>query len=202
MKKLYQIIALIILIGCSGSNQENLQSNSTIIKIFNKSEIRDLTRILEFFNKQICTNQQLGKKNFNDCYLSFFERMSEVEKIGSIKIKISFDEQKKMYAQLSDSTFNQIWTFGKVVNRLSNDTLQQIEIKYDCKYVDFLNQLGKDYNVINKYYENFRSIGDIGPSMVADLLINHDSYNFKDIRVKLFVAIHYLTLNDQYERKR
>ena len=149
MKKFYQIIALVILIGCSGSNQENLESNSTAINIFNKSEIRDLTRILEFFNKQICTNQHLDKNNLNDCYQSFFERISEVEKIGNIEIKISFDEQKKMYAQLNDSTFNQIWTFSKGVNQFSNDTLQQIEIKYDCKYVDFLNQLGKDYDVIN-----------------------------------------------------
>ena len=200
MKKIYQIIALLVLIGCSATNQDSLESNSTITTVFNESEIQDLERILEFFNEQICTTQQVDKNNLIDCYKSFFERMSESVNMGSIEIKIPFDEQQYMYKQISDSTFNQIWAFNKVWKYNTTDTLKEIGIKYDCKYVDYLEQLGKDYEVINNYYDGFKSIGDIGPHRVADLLVNYHNYNTKDIRIRLVVAIHYLTLNDRNER--
>ncbi len=200
MKKIYQIIALLVLIGCSTSNREKLESNSTITTVFNKSEIRDLTKILEFFNEQICAAQNVDKNNLLDCFQSFFMRLAEADQTGSIEIRIPYEEQQNMYKQISDSTFNQIWLFEKIWNRHSTDTLKHINYKYDGKYVEFLSALSKEDEVIRNYYENFKALRGISPSMVAELVKNYDFYNINDIRIRLVVAIHYLTMNDQFER--
>ncbi len=201
MKRIYQIIALLILVGCSGTNQEHLESNSTVTGVFNKSEIQDLAKILKFFDEQICATQQVDISKLSDCYQSFFERMEEAEKTGSIEIKIPFSEQQNLYRQINDSTFNEIWHFGKSSYRNSPDTLRSISLKYNSKYVNFLKELGTDDKIIKNYYDNFKASGGISPSMVASLLVNYDNYNINDIRVRLVIAIHYLTMNDQFERK-
>lgn len=201
MKRIYQIIALIVLIGCSTTSQEDLKSNSTITTVFNESEIRDLTKILEFFNEQICATQQVDIIKLSDCYQSFFKRMAEAEKTGNIEIKIPFEEQQNLYNQINESTFNEIWNFGKSWNRNSPDTLKYIRFRYNGKYVKFLKELSNDDKIIKNYHDSFEAAGDISPSMIAGLLMNYDYYNINDLRVRLVVAVHYLTMNDQYERK-
>jgi hypothetical protein len=201
MRKLYHIIIILTLIGCSSSKSDKLKSDLTAINVFEDSEIRDLSIILKFFNEQICTTQQIDIGQTNDCYKSFFERMEKAGETGNIEIKIPFSEQQKMYESISDSTFNQIWSFGKSWNRDSPDTLKYLGLRYDGKYAEFLKTLGKENKVIEVYYEAFEASGAISPSMVAGLLMNYEVYDIHDIRIKLIVAIHYLTMNDQYERK-
>lgn len=201
MRKIYQIFVLLLLISCSNTTQEKLASNPTLVEVFENSEIQDMSIILEFFNEQICLNQETVENNVIDCYQNFFKRMYQAEKTGYIDLKIPYPEQQKLYNQISDSTFNQIWSFGKRWTINSQDTLKYIEFTYDGKYVNFLKELGEENDVIKRYYDSFRSVGGIGPAMVADLLINYDSYNVKDIRIRLVVAIHYLTMNDQGYRK-
>jgi hypothetical protein len=206
MKKYFQLIVLFILIGFSSASQENLKSNSTITTVFNESEIEDLTRILNFFEEHICSTQHVEISKLADCYQSFFERMEEAVETGDIELKIPFEEQLNLYKQINESTFNEIWVLGKTMRFNSSDpleysdTLKYLSIKYDGKYVKFLEELAIENNVLNFYHFSFKANGGISPSMIASLLTNYDIYNINDLRVRLVVAIHYLTMNDQFER--
>src|SRR5690606_37030705 len=119
----------------------------------------------------------------------------------NFEIKIPFSEQQKLYDSISDSTFNQIWCLGKSWKRDSPDTLKHIGLRYDGKYSEFLKSFGKENKVIQGDYQTFEDAGAISPSMVAGLLFNYEDYDVRDIRIKLIVAIHYLTMSDQNERK-
>lgn len=198
MKKISQILVLIILVSCSNNNHQELKSSQIAKSVFTNNEIRDLKIIMDFFTEQISDSEY---KNNGECYQRFFERMKNNSDSGIFEIKIPFENQTQMYEKISDTTFKNIWVLNKSWKRDSPHTLKHIGIKYDCKYVDFLELLGKEYEVVSNYYKGFMSCGDICPTMVADVLINYDQYDIQDERIRLLIAIHYLTLNDQYKRK-
>jgi hypothetical protein len=85
-----------------------------------------------------------------------------------------------------------------------SDTLKYIDYnRINSKYPKFLKELGKEYELIKNYSESLETSGGISPIMIGDILIikKHHQYDLNDIRLQLVLAIHYLTLNDQYERK-
>lgn len=196
-------IFLLILIGCTHNTEEELNRNSTVTDCFTREEIKDLTKLLDFFNNRICTSQGIDKKKIIECYDSFIERMSEAAEAGDIEIKIPFEKQQKIYHQISDSLFYQIWTFHKTWKRDSPDTLKCIDYRVDGKYVKFLKVLGKDYEMIKEYGKSLELSYCLSPSMTAEIFMIKEYYHYdlNDIRLQLVVAIHYLTMNDQFERK-
>jgi hypothetical protein len=191
---------VLILLNCSNSSNLNLESNQTVKSVFNKSEIKDLSRILKFFNEQICSIQRVDQVNPSECYRSFFERMKKTSDEGFINIEIPYKEQQILYTQIRESTFEEIWSIGKSWIPHTTDTTKSIYYNHEGKFVAFLKELGNENKMIKNYYDAYESCGDICPSIVADLIMNYENYDIKDVRVQLVVAIHYLTLNDQTER--
>jgi len=203
MNKIFQILFFLVFIGCATNKSEKLQSNSTINSIFNKKESQDLQKILDFFENSICVSENIKKENINVCYKKYFERLKqESEKNGNIYLKIPIDEQLKVYKNFKDSTFKEIWQLGKFFPlNTTTDTLKYYSYNFNGKYLEYLKELGKTNKAVDNYTKSFLNAGDMPPSMWASVLMDYENYNIKDIRVKLFLAIHYLTLNDQNERE-
>jgi len=199
MKQLILLILLPTIISCSPKDQK-ISENMTIKSVFDSAEIRDLEKILMFFETQICQNENVSTENVQNCYQSFFIRMEKAEEIGSIDLKISFESQLKLYKEIDSATFNQIWTFNQSWKKNSLDTLKSITYNCNGKFVRFLETFAKEDEVVKEYYNSFQLAGDIGPTMVARLRKLHKDYDTHDIRIRLLIAIHYLTLNDQYHR--
>ena len=198
------IIAFLLILGsCTYDTERKLNSNLTVTDCFTQEEIKDLTKLLDFFNEQICVSNAIDKKEIIKCYDSFIKRMSETAETGNFEIKIPFAKQREIYNQISDSLFNQIWCFGKTWRRDSPDTLKSIDYRIDGKYMKFLKELGKEYELAKNYSETLELAYGISPSMVGDILMIKERYQYdlKDIRLQLVMAVHYLTMNDKYERK-
>jgi len=198
MKK-YIIFSLLLLVGCSNSTK--LVSNKTVKEVFNGTEIKDISTILNFFDQQVCKANITDKDSIYNCYQHFFGEMHKCIEKGELKIPISFSKQQKLYAQISDSTFNRIWDFHKSWSNNSTDTLKSISYRYNSKYINFLEKLGKEHEFVKSYHESYIAAGDINPSCVGGFISYYKRLKIKDERVRLFVAIHYLTLNDRYNRK-
>lgn len=199
MKYLLIIGILLALTNCSVS-QDILEDNKTFKQTFSKTEIQDLQLLFDFFNESICSDRET--QDLTNCYQDFFTRMEKSEETGEIQLNISFDEQQKIYDEFSDSTFNEIWTLccWRVFRENPMDTFRMVYINLEGKYFEFLKKTGDNDKVINQYFQTLQTAGDLTPSLIAGLLVNHKYYNIEDIRVKLIVAIHYLTLNDQFNR--
>ncbi len=198
MKHLLLFLFIFGLTHCA-IGQNRLADNKTIKKTFSETEIQDLQLIFNFFNESICLN--LEPLALTSCYKDFFKKMENWEQTGNFELNISFNKQLKMYSQISESTFQEIWTFGKSIYRESpQDTFRTVSINLNGKYLIFLKKTGRKDEVINQYYESIFAAGDLTPSLITGLLVNHRYYNIEDIRIKLIVAIHYLTLNDQFNR--
>jgi hypothetical protein len=200
MKQLLILTFILTLISCSRTD-EKLGDNQTVKSIFDNNEIQDLEKILTFFEHQICKTENIPSDNALICYESFFSRMDKAEESGDIDIQIPFENQIELYNQIDTSTFNQLWTFNWSWKFGAPDSLKSITFNYEGKYVRFLESFGKENKIIKDYYESFQAAGDISPNMVARLLKMYKEYDTKDIRIRLLVAMHYLTMNDQYKRK-
>jgi len=200
MKFILQILILLTFTSNCFATNKDLESNSTIHKIFNKHEIQDLETIINFFENQICQGQNTDTINRQDCYEGFFNHMVQCEKTGEIILNISFEQQKKMYDQIRKKTFNEIWGLGWKTWNNNGEKLKLYGLKTKGKYAEFLHELGLDYLIIDHYYNTFIMAGDIAPSMVANIIMRHEELDTSDIRIRLMLAIHYLTMNDLYER--
>lgn len=200
MKKLLLIAFVIGLTNCT-VNQSKLSDNKTFRKIFSESEIQDLQSLYDFFNESICSDP--NTEDLTKCYKEFFNKLEKSEETDDIHLDIPFDKQMKVYDSFSDSTFNEIWTFGKSWNyqEAPQDTFRTVHFNPNGKYLKFLKRTGRDDKVIRNYYESIIATGDISPSVIAGLLNNYEQYNIKDIRVKFIVAVHCLNLNNRFERR-
>jgi hypothetical protein len=223
MKKiLFTIVTCLFIIGCT--EKDELKSNSTITKVFNDTEIEDLTLLMDFFENQICSIENKNRSNVNECYNSFIQRLTKSAETGNLDIKISFNKQKDIYSQINDSTFNEIWHIGWMIEPSkqvdikdalappkdkesfedvfgNSDTLSWIDLIPNGKYSLFLKEYGNESPVIKKYHQSLIDASTLSPGMVSSIMMNYDYYDIKDVRMKLVFAIHYLTLNDQTRRK-
>ena len=202
MKKIIYIIILTILISCSTSEKRELKSNKTISEIFNKSEINDLQIILDFFNGQICDSNKLNNDYLNKCYEKYCSEIkSEMILNGGFNPKIDYEKQLELYEKIDKANFNKIWKIGKSYNLRTKENFKHLELNYKGKYLDFLKKYGEENKTIHSYYESIINAGDISPSTSAILILNYKLIKPADIRSKLIIAIHYLTLNDNFNRK-
>ncbi len=177
------------------STNRNLVSNKQVSFVFNKTEIKDLEIILNFFEQNICKD---FNNDYKSCYKSFNKRMLEEANNGKFGLIIPYDSQKRMYKRLNKALFNEIWSYGLSWKPKSKDTIKIIGINFNGKYVNLLKKLGNSNASINKYYKDLQSSGDITPLMVNRLINEYDKYKIENIEIRLFYAIHYLILNDQF----
>ena len=169
-------------------------------KTFSAIEINDLLIIQNFFDKSIGLTEYKNQKDLINAYIDFFKLNSNIGKVTDLKLPIDFKEQKDLYNQLDKRTFDDIWLIGSSTKMDLNDTLKNIELNRHGKYMEFLKVFGKQNSVIDKYYNTLNVAGDISPAMVADMGIDYGSYDIKDPKIRLIIAIHYLTLNDRIKR--
>ena len=201
MKTLFQLIVItVISISCSVEKDDSLSKDETINSVFNLAEISDLVKIQEFFDQQIGSKSKRNEGSLLKSYYAFFEDNSKIKNLGQLTLSIDFNEQKELYTRLTDSTYNHIWRMSWTVPMNSVDTLNRLELRYGGKYMEFLEEVGEQDEKIAQYCNSFKGMGVISPSMMADLVKNYKDYNINDPKVRLIIAIHYLTMNDFMNR--
>ncbi|MFY7709405.1 hypothetical protein ACOSQB_02155 [Tenacibaculum sp. MEBiC07804] len=173
-----------------------MKTDVLIKKIFSKNEIDDLQKVFDFFNNEICNS---NNQKLNECYNNYcLEIRSQIEKNVVFNTGLNFEKQKKLYEKLRNSTFKEIWSFQQSLPiRERKDTLKYLGLNYNGKYRKFLNESGNENKAIKNYAQAFNVNADLGPSMIAELGMNYKTFNTQDLKTKLIIAIHYLTLNDQ-----
>ena len=201
MRNIIFLFLLIFTISCTSSKQDNLLTDKMVKSIFDASEINDLQKIQQFFDHQIGLNKNSDEKTIHDKYEKFFNDVAETTVINNLSLPIDFDQQKEFYSQLSNTTFEDIWKFGSITRIDSTGGLKYIQLNRNGNYLSFLKKLGEQDKTIANYYKSLEIAGDISPSMVASLIKESDKYNIDDPKIRLVIAIHYLTLNDQWNRK-
>ena len=165
---------------------------------FTTEQKADLKKITDFFKNQMCLNMD---SDFKTCY----ERipLEYLEAIGNgFWTNIDFEKQKKLYDQISKSTFNEIWMFCESTFYPSETKAKSLCANATGKYQKFLADLGKTNPRIAKYAERIQASGDFNGLDIQywEVLKNKKYFDLNDPNIQLILAIHYLSLNDNATR--
>lgn len=194
--KVYTINLLIIVLffNCNYNTIKKLENYPKITKIFNYSEIQDLDIILTFFDTKI--SNEFKSSSIKESYSSYYRKSLNELDNGSLYIGFLYNEQIELINKIKKSTFKEIWNKGE--NFSKNDTLDLIYLRTDGKYAEFLKILGDENIAIKKYINDLTLHNDITPEQSYFFLNNYKSIDINDERIRLVLAIHYLTLSNIY----
>lgn len=208
------IYFILFFISCNSTKHSTtLKKDLHLGQIFNQDEIQGFINILEFFDNEICPPQ--SKNKIQECYKAFFQRMSNNLSENLVEINIPFEKQLVLHQQLDKTIQNEIWFSTKMFyyrkryiqnntqELIYPDTLNNILIlSSQGKYAEFLNSYSKENSKVRFYYDQLILDHGISPTVFADIIENYRSYDISDDKIRLIVAIHYLTLNYQYYYKK
>lgn len=166
---------------------------------FTRCQIKDLETITDFFKSQICKNKE---SDFKICFTEFFSQLSKNEQ-NPIWDNIDFSQQQKLYNSISQSTFDEIWMFGKSTRATDKMDFKSIGSRFNGKYQKFVEQVGKDNEGVKKYAEHLTGYGNFeGISMLLSRIYeNQKDFNFYDPNIQLILSVHCLSLNDIHKRQ-
>jgi hypothetical protein len=201
------LVTTVFLFSCKETESNKLKTNKT----FDASQTEQIIEMLDRFDKEICNLEGKQIANVVDCYQSFFLRMQKGVENGKFDIGISDDNQKIIMEALDEDLRKEFWIDGvSTLNRtLKNaspnhyflDTIQTILIT-NGKFLEFLKSDVAGISVKAKeYHDRYIEMGTMTPSMEADIITNYSDYDVTDERVRLLIAVHYLTKNFNNNRR-
>ena len=170
-------------------------SDSELQANFSEKEIKDLTKIRSFFIDQLCGS------DFKTCYEKIDHDYLEASGTG-IWENIDFTAQKKLYENISKSTFESIWMYCKAKNYKTNEEKKALCANAIGRYNNYLFDLGKQNPKIKEYADWVNASGDFSLLQLSYSRISgHKKYfDLNDPNIQLILAIHYLSLNDNFKR--
>lgn len=197
----FAIITVISISSCQQEKYTGLAAYPDMRAIFTEAEMQDLETILAFFEHEICDLLQVPGDSVLPCYQAFIANVDHAQSTGVLYVAVPFDKQLELYEKLSDAAFTQIWLRGTGVDQATGDTVQRMNLSFDGKYMRFLDTLKIDHQIIDAYTRSFKDEHRMSSKMIEGVLYTAHLYDLSDLRMRLFIAMHYLTVNDMYERK-
>lgn len=200
------------------SNLVSLETDKIINSKFSVEQVNNLRELLDFFDNEIC--RIVGENEIEKCYSKYFQDLSKAPETGNIDVRIDYKVQSSIMHNMDKKLFNEIWAKSKsyvecyndpqneLAKRFSKkesdftkqDSVQQIYLINDGLYADFLEEVGENNSIIKNYHNQLLEADCISPGMIADILLQYDKLNMRDEKIRLIIAVHYLTLNDNHHR--
>ena len=201
MKKLI-LLGFLIIISCNSKESttyEEMKSDKLMSEHFLDSELKDLAKIVDFFESEIHHDNVKTKE---EVYHSFNKNTIEefVKEIKGFQIPLSFIEQKKMYRKIDSSFFKEIWVHPSFY--LGKDYKNKITQKhYDLnqfgKYAMFLKSLENEDKLFKYFYKMLSVSNETSIAILSSAFSRLKMKEFKGVKRRLFFAIYYLTVNDK-----
>jgi len=194
------LILMIFLLSCSESKVITLENDPLITKHFNDSDIKEFQKILSFFDNVVTQNCD-KKDDLIYCYNKYLSNLLyDVDSTGGFDPRLNLNKLNILVDSLNRSTFNKIWIYSWSKKRESLDTNQVIVANNGAEYFNYLNDLGQTDTIYKNYYDYYYLTGDLSSATaIALVLKKYDLFDFSYERVRLFIAIHYISY--LYEEK-
>jgi len=188
------IFILTVFLSIEISAQITLENDTIVNKYFDKSEIKELHKLVIFFDNIVLNNCVL-EDSLAICYTKYYKEIYETAILtGNIDFKLDRNKLNDTVDSLSKSTFNKIWKYRDFVHRKTGEHIQELQIKLQSNYFDFIIESAKVDSKWKAYYDNIMTAGDISPTLISGVLYNCEQFNFDFERERLFLAIHHLTI--------
>lgn len=195
MAHLQKVILIFFFSGIIYSCQEEtaIVNDPVILEFFSKEEAKDLEQIHDFFTAQIRENMSEEKAETSTCYDLYLEEFIETVRTGELDWLIMMEDIQALFDDLESDVFNHIWE-KKAHTNYFGDKYYTLSIKPESKYMDFIEAVGENDETIAGYYQDFQRFGKISITLEGKMFDNIENYNTSDPKVRLLIAIHFLTM--------
>jgi len=194
--KIFILLSSFFLIGCS--QDEGIRNNETVLKVFSPSEAEGLEKICDFFTNVICDTTK--ETNPADCYSNYMADLkAETPLIGAYPYLFSKIEQDDFFESIDSDLFSEIWRMDDVISGEDNNTWIELGLNNRGKYAEYLELLGEEFVSIKEYHDDLMYGGLLTAAAQAKVLMFPENYDVNDARIRLVIAIHYLTILYQSE---
>jgi len=190
------IIFLVEILCCQKSKSQTLSSNLKVQEIFTENEISSLNEILEYFDS--LAKKSTDNSDIEKVYHSYCENLRDIP-INEIwkRLRTKKNEVEQFIKSIEDNeVYGELWIRKYTVDYENGDTLGSYLIQNtNGKFIELLNYICAEYPEFYDYREAIIDWKFIPPGLVIDFQSVHQKLDFNQDYIRLFVAIHYITLH-------
>ena len=194
------IICFVFTLISYGQTLESLRNDKLIKKHFNKKDIENLHKIMNFFDqtvKQNCDDTTL----INICYQDYCDKIKSNADSGSLDPGFTYEIESQLLNDLDKRSFNKIWYYTESYRVDKGVKVyyfpRTIELSYKSPFMNLCKDISDENPAWKFYYENYQTAGTMNSDMIEGVLSRYEKFIFSEIRERLLFAIHYLTMNSR-----
>ena len=156
MKKILKgyIYIFLIFTTCYPNRQQELADSPSATKIFTEQEVQDLQALLDKFEQTIGIQSNASLEIKAEKYTDFNQRMTEWSQSAMrITPPLTDAQIASLFDLIQINTFRSIWSIG--IRKYPNGNIEpDIGIDTQGKFMDYLQELGKDYPQFGVLYND------------------------------------------------
>lgn len=182
----------------------DLTSDESLVKIFNEKEIKGLESMVRFVDNMVI--KHTNETDVNKAYHLYLEEIAQTP-----DYIVPFEENVKyqFLKSLDSAQFATAWAFSHHVEMIRyRDTVYRnldnficLELKPFGKYMDYLEEVGKDDPYFKSLRQLMEDVGNLTPPSSEWFPENHANFDFNIPKNRLWAAIYLLRREDTYENK-
>lgn len=203
MKNIIYLFLVFLFTGCSNIEftYEEMKSDELLSESFTDNELKNLTKIVNFFEEQIY--HVTKEYNIENRYNQFMIKDSINFNNHKKRSLINYERQKIFYTTLDSTFFDSFWDLEYFnEDQVINKEHHFYALKSYSKYGAFLKKLSKQNIFFHDYYVHTVMANDfITANPKYTLSYNYDKHDFRDIKVRLLFSLHFLMTNEFYSKK-
>ena len=206
MKKIIIIVSFLLATSQLLSQKGiDLTSDKALTKVFNKTEIQGLESMIQYVDDMVLNRE--NTTDANEAYHLYFEDIAQTQ-----EYIVPFEEnlKYKFLESLDSIQFSSIWTFDRHYKTISTgDTVYRnlegikvLFVKSTSKYMDYLEEIGKEDPFYKNLHRDFVNIGNLGAGTYGILFIERlANFDFNIPKNRLWAAICLLRKEEPIEKK-
>ena len=182
----------------------DLTSDKSLTKVFNETEIKGLELMIQYVDKIVLNREK--KTDANEAYHLFFEDSAQTSEYN---VLIEENLKYEFLESLDSIQFASIWTFDYHYETISTgdtvyrnlENIKVLSVKSNSKYMDYLEEIGKEDPFYKILHRNFVNIGNLSASYYQLFYKNLTNFDFNIPKNRLWAAVYLLRREERIEKK-
>lgn len=160
-------------------------------RFFDKSDVKNINKLISEFDHYLCDKYATSISDV--AYNKFFEELLQVKSVSEFKEKLNIpcETRAHIWSQIEQRTLSKIWNIS---SSTKNSDYKIGGINLNGDYIRYLNEVGKNNELIREYTHSIIGAGDISPSCFSLFIIRARELNVKDKYIRYIIAVHYLSI--------
>lgn len=202
------ILLSIVVFLCSCQSRIDLKSDENLLVLFTDSEINEIEKMVNYVDDFVI---DFTKENdIEKAYHSFFVKVNdELEKNSNFISPLNELEKYSFLESLDSSIYYDFWNTDFLSKEVRyKDSIYSVDKRYISldiqaygRYVKYVQKTGESDEFYEGLGEVFELAGDIPINTAIWFSKNHQDFDFKIPKNRLFAAIYILRLEDSVDEK-